>query len=78
MYLLLQVFYRATDETTRASTKNYTNLKFLLMDPTKAWALMDELTSHDSTYDILLNIPNKTRGLYEVFDKVDKDVRTQY
>ena len=48
------------------------------MDPLEAWALMDELTSHDSTYDIPLNVPNKTRGIYEVSDEVERDVRAQY
>ena len=48
------------------------------MDPLEAWALMDELTSHESTYDIWTNLPNKTRGLYEVSDEVERDVRAQF
>ena len=48
------------------------------MDLLEAWALMDELTSHDSTYDIPVNLPNKTRGMYEVSNEVDRDVRAQF
>ena len=48
------------------------------MDPLEAWAQMDEVTIHESTYDLLANSCSKTRGLYEVPPEVDKDVRAQY
>ena len=45
------------------------------MDPMEAWTLMDELTINESTYDTPTKLPSKTRGLNEVFDEVDRDVR---
>ena len=39
---------------------------------------MDEVTTHESTYDLPANPLGKTRGLYEVSSEVDRDVRAQY
>ena len=48
------------------------------MDPLEALALMDELMSHDSTYDIPANLLSKIKGLYEVSNEVDREVRAQF
>ena len=39
---------------------------------------MNEVTIHESTYNLSINSHSKKRGLYEVPVEVDKDVRAQY
>ena len=48
------------------------------MDPLEAWAQLDEVTSHESTYDLHANPRGIARGLYEVSSEVDRDVKVQY
>ena len=78
LYQLITIFYPALDTTKRATIKNYIGLKFVTMDPLEAWAQLDEVTSHELTYDLPANPRGKARGLYEVSAEVDKDVRAQY
>ena len=36
------------------------------------------MTIHESTYDLPANLRNKTKGLYEVYAEVDRDVKEQF
>ena len=62
------------DYPTRERINNFTNMKLIKMPPKQAWAILEEITEFDSTYD-----PQKTRrGLYVVSDEVDKYVHAQF
>ena len=73
-YVLIEIFYNAMNEHSLFQMNNYTNYRLIKMDPEVAWRTLDEITDFDTTYDLR----KPTRGLYEIFPEVDKDVRARF
>ena len=74
-YVLIQIFYQGVNEAIRARLDLATNCKFIIMDPSLAWDLVERLTCHDARFATSLNLNTLERGLYEVTPEVDKDMR---
>ena len=65
-YVLIQIFYQGVNEAIRARLDLATNCKFIIMDPSLAWDLVERLTCHDARFATSLNLNTLERGLYEV------------